>query len=61
MAKKTFSGADSVPWIVRGTAPHSSLKGKDGETAQFKGFSDANTAARSHTAKTGEFVQAVRS
>lgn len=51
---KTPANADSTPWVVKGTS------GKPVLTESFTGYSDANSAARKHTAQTGVFAQAVR-
>lgn len=53
--KKTEANVDSVPWKVRDSLGNEPLKD------QFKGFADANSAARKYTRETGVHAEAVRS
>ena len=49
-----YSGADSQPWVVKGT------NGQPVISDSFTEFSKAQAAADRYTNETGEFAQAVR-
>lgn len=52
---KKETKVDSVPWKVLDSSGNEPLKD------QFKGFADADSAARKYTRETGVFAGAVRS
>lgn len=50
-----YSGTDSIGWKVRGT------DGKNALSDSFKGYVDADAAAKRYTEQTGLYAEAVRS